>query len=99
VQGGTKPYDIKWNTGSNELTINNLVAGTYEYKVKDALNCIREGSVKFEAPKVQEEEKEDDLFSIKEGAAIVLNNIFFETGKSTLLPQSFTELDKSCSFH
>lgn len=98
VQGGTKPYDIKWNTGSSNLSISNLVAGDYKYTVTDALNCIRNGAVEFEAPKVQEEKKEDDLFSIKEGAAIVLNNIFFETGKSTLLPQSFSELDKVATF-
>jgi outer membrane protein OmpA-like peptidoglycan-associated protein len=98
VQGGTKPYDIKWNTGSSDLSISNLKAGEYKYTVTDALNCIREGNVKFEAPEVQQEEKADDLFSIKEGAAIVLNNIFFETGKSTLLPQSFTELNKVANF-
>ncbi|PLX20221.1 MAG: hypothetical protein C0599_09465 [Salinivirgaceae bacterium] len=98
VQGGTKPYDVKWSTGSSDLSISNLIAGNYKYTVTDALNCIREGNVEFVAPQVQEEEKENDLFSIKEGAAIVLNNIFFETGKSTLLPQSFSELDKVANF-
>ncbi|WP_462280177.1 OmpA family protein [Salinivirga cyanobacteriivorans] len=98
VQGGTKPYDVQWNTGNESMSVKNLAAGTYKYTVTDALNCIREGEVKFVAPKVEDTEKEDDLFNIKEGTAIVLNNIFFETGKTALLPQSYTELDKVAAF-
>lgn len=98
VQGGTQPYNIEWNNGVNEATITNLKAGSYKYKVTDALNCIREGEIVFKAPEIQQNKVEDDLFSIKEGSAIVLNDIFFETGKTSLLPQSFSELDKVADF-
>ena len=36
--------------------------------------------------------------TIKAGNAIVLNNIFFETGKATLLPESFLELNRIADF-
>ena len=38
------------------------------------------------------------LKNIEEGTAIVLENIFFETGKTTLLPESYEELDKVVAF-
>lgn len=98
VQGGTKPYEIEWSNGSASKTIDHLTAGEYSYTVTDALNCIRKGSVTFKAPKVQQSKVEDDLFSIKEGTAIVLNNIFFKTGKTTLLPESYKELDHVAKF-
>lgn len=98
VQGGTKPYSITWSNGKDDLSVKNLSAGQYKYTVSDALNCIRKGAIEFKAPKVQQSEIEDDLFNIKEGTAIVLNNIFFKTGKSTLLPESYKELDKVADF-
>lgn len=98
VQGGTKPYNIEWNNGAKQELITNLKEGIYKYKVTDALNCIREGEIVFKTPEIQENKVEDDLFSIKEGSAIVLNNIFFETGKTSLLPQSYTELNKVGDF-
>jgi len=35
VVGGTPNYTILWNTGSNQLTLNNLNAGTYQITVTD----------------------------------------------------------------
>jgi len=35
------------------------------------------------------------LKPIEKGTKVVINNIFFETGKATLTPQSFLELDKA----
>ncbi len=52
----------------------------------------------FEVPKeskYQEIIKNIELKPIEKGAKVVLNNIFFETGKATLTPESRLELDKA----
>jgi len=43
----------------------------------------------------QEIEKNIELKPIEKGARVVLNNIFFETGKAELTPESRLELDKA----
>jgi OOP family OmpA-OmpF porin len=40
----------------------------------------------------------EGLQNIEEGESIILENIFFEFNKTTLLPASFPELDKVASF-
>ncbi|HYC84433.1 MAG TPA: OmpA family protein, partial [Chryseosolibacter sp.] len=55
-------------------------------------------SQSFEVPtstKYQEIRKDISLKPIEKGAKVVLNNIFFETGKATLSPQSRLELSKA----
>lgn len=55
-------------------------------------------SQSFEVPKTarfQEVYKNIELKPIEKGAKVVLNNIFFETGKATLTPQSRLELEKA----
>lgn len=55
-------------------------------------------SASFEVPnnaRYQEIKKDIPLKPIEKGAKVVLNNIFFETGKATLSPQSRLELDKA----
>ena len=55
-------------------------------------------SQSFELPKdtkYQEITKNIDLEPIKKGTKVVLNNIFFETGKSELKPISYVELNKA----
>lgn len=55
-------------------------------------------SASFEVPanaRYQEIRKDIALKPIEKGAKVVLNNIFFETGKATLSPQSRLELDKA----
>lgn len=55
-------------------------------------------SQRFEVPKTtrfQEITKDIQLKPIEKGAKVVLNNIFFETGKATLTPQSRLELEKA----
>lgn len=57
-------------------------------------------SNKFEVPttsKYQEIEKNIALKPIEKGARVVLNNIFFETGKATLTQESYIELAKAVS--
>jgi outer membrane protein OmpA-like peptidoglycan-associated protein len=52
----------------------------------------------FDVPasaKFQEIRKDITLKPIEKGAKVVLNNIFFETGKATLSPQSYVELEKA----
>ena len=39
--------------------------------------------------------KDIELKPIEKGAKVILNNIFFETGKATLSPQSRVELEKA----
>lgn len=47
------------------------------------------------AAKFQTIKKDIELKPIEKGAKIVINNIFFETGKATLSPQSNVELEKA----
>ncbi len=39
VHGGVAPYQITWNTGSNDTLVNNLSSGVYSVTVTDANNC------------------------------------------------------------
>jgi outer membrane protein OmpA-like peptidoglycan-associated protein len=99
ISGGTPPYNIKWSNGvENKQKLTNLPAGTYSYQVNDKNNCHSQGTIVFRQPELPEDTFADGLRNIEEGSALILNNIFFETGKSTLLPQSFTELDKIVTF-
>lgn len=55
-------------------------------------------SERFDVPstsKFQTIRKDIELKPIEKGAKVVLNNIFFETGKATLSPQSRVELEKA----
>lgn len=57
-------------------------------------------SQKFDVPvtaRFQEITKNIELKPIEKGAKVVLNNIFFETGKAILSPQSRLELEKAVS--
>ncbi len=46
------------------------------------------------ATKYQEIEKNIRLLSMDPGSKVVLNNVFFDTGKSTLRPESYGELNR-----
>lgn len=99
ISGGSPPYNITWSNGQkNTQRIDRLAAGTYSYEVTDQNNCRAEGKIVFEEPEIPEDPFTEGLKNIEEGTALILNNIFFETGKSTLLPTSFTELDKIVDF-
>jgi len=39
VQGGTMPYQYLWNTGSTNLTLQNIDRGNYQLQVTDARGC------------------------------------------------------------
>lgn len=99
ISGGEAPYTIDWSNGTkNAEKIQNLKAGTYTYHVSDQNNCHSEGTIVFKEPLLPKDAFTEGLRNIEEGGALILNNIFFETGKSTLLPTSFEELDKVVDF-
>lgn len=98
IRGGTPPYNIKWSNNLTGAKLTNLPAGKYTYKVSDQYNCNSTGTIVFKAPEVPVDSVNDGLKSIEEGSAIVLKNIFFEYGKTTLLPTSFEELNKVVAF-
>ena len=78
--------------------LKNLPAGVYSYIAYDNYNCQAGDTVYFKAPEIMFDEFEEGLQTIEVGGSIVLENIFFEFNKTTLLPDSFTELDKISSF-
>lgn len=99
ISGGQAPYKIDWSNGIKDAQkIKNLKAGTYTYHVSDKNNCHSQGTITFIEPELPKDLFTEGLRKIEEGAALILNNIFFDTGKSTLLPTSFEELDKVADF-
>lgn len=99
ISGGQPPYNIDWSTGvQNAQKIENLKAGSYTYHVSDQNNCHSQGTITFVEPELPNDLFTEGLRKIEEGGALILDNIFFETGKSTLLPTSFEELDKVADF-
>lgn len=98
ISGGTPPYSIAWSNNMKGTQLTNLPAGVYLYKVSDQFNCKASGSVRFVEPKLPEDEFLAGLRNIEVGSSIILENIFFEFNKTTLLPASFPELDKVVSF-
>ena len=95
------------NTGELIATAkSNSVSGEYLVVLPSGRNysvsANKEGyffySNKFEVPEkaIYEEIKRDiTLKPIEKGARVVLNNIFFETGKATLTQESYIELGKA----
>ncbi len=99
ISGGSPPYNITWSNGvKNTQKISNLPAGTYSYEVTDQNNCRSKGTIVFNEAIIPDDPFKEGLRNIEVGAALILNNIFFETGKSTLLPASFAELDEIVAF-
>ncbi|MDA3892630.1 MAG: OmpA family protein [Salinivirgaceae bacterium] len=99
ISGGSPPYNITWSNGvKNQQRISKLAAGKYSYEVTDQNNCRSKGSIVFVEPVMPEDPFKEGLRNIEVGAALILNNIFFATGKSALLPESFNELDKIVDF-
>lgn len=94
IFGGVEPYLIKWSDGLTGTKLSNLPAGKYSYTVTDANSCISEGFVEFAEPELKQDPLTEGLRNIEEGEAIILENLFFETGKNTLLEKSYVELDK-----
>lgn len=98
ILGGTPPYKVKWNTSRTGTELRNLPGGVHTYTASDDNNCISTGSVTFTEPVIIKDEFAEGLKNIEEGSAIVLENIFFEFGKTELLPESYAELNKVSSF-
>jgi outer membrane protein OmpA-like peptidoglycan-associated protein len=98
MMGGTEPYSVTWSNGATGTFLKNLPAGKYTYYAQDNVNCLDSGTVVFKAPEVIEDNFMEGLKNIEEGAAIVLENIFFEYNETTLLPESYQELDQIVQF-
>jgi outer membrane protein OmpA-like peptidoglycan-associated protein len=96
--GGTPPYAITWNNKMTGPVLKNLPAGQYIYQARDASNCLSSDTVVFTAPEIVKDDFLEGLKDIDEGSAVVLKNIFFEFNKTTLLPDSYAELDKVARF-
>ena len=96
--GGTPPYKVVWNNKMTGNELKNLPGGKYTYTAFDSYNCQSTGTVNFIQTEIIPDKFEDGLKNIQEGASIVLKNIFFEFNKTTLLPESYTELNKVASF-
>ncbi len=96
--GGTPPYRVEWDNGMKGADLKGLAEGEYIYKAYDAYNCQSSGKVSFVKPKIESDEFKQGLENIQEGGSIVLQNIFFEFNKTTLLPASYPELDKVIAF-
>ncbi len=50
IDGGTGPYVVLWEDGSNELIRTNLGPGEYDVVVTDANNCTAAFAIELEAP-------------------------------------------------
>ncbi len=50
IDGGVPQYRVDWSTGATGDTLSGLAAGTYQYTVTDANNCMAEGQVALTAP-------------------------------------------------
>ena len=99
ISGGQPPYSIDWSNGTKDAQkIKDLKAGSYTYHVSDQNNCHSEGTIVFKEPVLPKDAFTEGLRNIEEGGALILNHIYFKTGKSTLLPTSFEELDKVVVF-
>ncbi len=98
IFGGTPPYNVTWNTGATGTRLKGLSGGVYTWEATDKYNCRATGTVTFIEPEIEKDEFVDPLKNIEEGAAIVLENIFFEFGKTALLPESHKELDHVANF-
>jgi len=96
--GGTPPYKVVWNDRITGNELKNLPAGNYEYVASDYYNCRSKGTVVFVQPEMTTDKFEDGLKNIQEGSSIVLKNIFFEFNQTTLLPESYEELNKVVAF-
>lgn len=110
-KGGTKvsAYILVEDLNTGELiALNKSNSASGEYLVvlpagrTYSVSANKEGyffySQSFEVPansKFQELRRDIELEPIEKGAKVVLNNVFFETGKSVLTPQSRLELEKA----
>jgi len=47
ISGGTAPYSVVWNTFPQQtgITLSNVPAGQYSFKVTDAVGCVQTGTV------------------------------------------------------
>ncbi|MDB2622414.1 gliding motility-associated C-terminal domain-containing protein [Flavobacteriales bacterium] len=47
IEGGTPNYSIDWESGESGNILSHLSEGNYNYTIKDALNCVQNGSARI----------------------------------------------------
>lgn len=94
ITGGVPPYRIKWSTGDTAYALQNLESGNYAYQVNDKRCGQIIDTIRIEA----KDKFIEELETIQEGEKITLKDIFFDTNKSTLKPESYVQLDKLTDF-
>ena len=54
ISGGTSPYPVVWNTYPQQtgITLSNVLAGLYSFKVTDAVGCVQTGTVNVPAQSI-----------------------------------------------
>jgi len=50
ISGSTPPYNVSWNNGQNQTSINNLSAGTYVVTITDANGCSTIRTINISEP-------------------------------------------------
>jgi gliding motility-associated-like protein len=74
IIGGSTPYNILWNTGSINPSLNHLAPGNYSVTVTDAGGCTSSGSYSI-APTVPIYVNLDSIYSIWLGESVELNAV------------------------
>lgn len=96
VNGGTKPYILRWNNGKRNITRQeNLQYGDYTLTVIDANRCEQEQTFYVDKPKVL---PQLDMSSIEVGQTLRIEELFFQADSSEVEGESFAVLDEIYEF-
>lgn len=97
--GGIEPYQFSWNVGGNGRKVNKSKNGYYVITITDATGCsVKDSILITNVTPIVNVSIEEKLNNIEEGNSLVLENIFFEFNKSSLLPDSYVELQVLINF-
>ncbi|NNM15881.1 MAG: PKD domain-containing protein, partial [Bacteroidia bacterium] len=71
VSGGVSPYNYLWNTGATAISVQSLLAGTYDVIVTDSNNCLISDSYSISEPLLLVAEViSDSLLCIDQSASV-----------------------------
>ncbi|MBK8880543.1 MAG: S8 family serine peptidase [Haliscomenobacter sp.] len=79
-EGGTPPYALKWNTGSAQVAIASLPAGTYQATVTDSKGCMAASPAVIRQP----DSLSVEVFVLPDGKSLQAN------GKGGTAPYQFS---------
>lgn len=96
VDGGTKPYSLRWNNGRRGvLEHDDLKYGEYTLTVTDANRCEHEATFKIDKPKVL---PQLDIARIEIGQTLRIEELFFEADSALVAEDSYAVLDEIYEF-